>query len=382
MPRNTSVTPWRDEVEFHFPTIEKFAADFPKVQLENYNVASTPGYHLVMAAIYRSFQSHSLLLMINALISSGCLLALFWACSRGNRYGWMWGLIVLLSPNFHYSAMYLRSDNASWLFVFLIVGLAMRTTFSSRHMIIGAVLLLFLAIFRHVHIWSAAVLWTAAYFSDAGKTRNRRLIQMILLTIPAFAVVFYFIKLWHGLVPPHFQTAHGQPISAGHSGWQHEGPNLAVPVFILAVMGVMQIFYALALLPKIKIAARPLKNILILSVMILPLLLIPPTNWDDTQGRYSGLWNVAKHLPAPAQRSILIIPLAMIGFALFLILIRKLPGQLHWIAIATLLAFITAQTANAMAWQKYYEPFLIGWLSMIAATISANRSISEPPAGD
>ena len=40
-----------DERVFHLPTIRLFADQLPSPDLSDYNVATTPGYHLLLAAV-------------------------------------------------------------------------------------------------------------------------------------------------------------------------------------------------------------------------------------------------------------------------------------------------------------------------------------------
>jgi hypothetical protein len=44
-----------DHVNFHLPTIQAFARDLPAVDVVNYRSATTPGWHLAMALLYRAF---------------------------------------------------------------------------------------------------------------------------------------------------------------------------------------------------------------------------------------------------------------------------------------------------------------------------------------
>ncbi|MBC7782491.1 MAG: hypothetical protein H7144_01520 [Burkholderiales bacterium] len=375
-------TPWADEVQYHVPTIREFANQFPRFDLVHYNAATTPGYHLALALVLKLTGSDAALRIANACFAAGCLLAVMLACRSRVKWGWVFALALLASPYFHYSALWIRPDNASWMLVFILLALASQPRFTVRKMLLAALVLVLLVLFRHVHLWAAAVLWAAAYLDEDGallpsRPKLRRLGMMMTLTLPAFAMVAYFVRIWHGLVPPGFQTVSGA-LPPGHSTWQHEGPNWSVPMFIMALFGLIGSLFLPMIarrLRPVKMAMRPIACGIAIA---LPIALLVPSNWDESHGRRSGLWNIAQQLPAPMDRSVLLVPLSLLGGAVLAWMLASLPRRARVIAIVTLLAFVAAQTANAMAWQKYYEPFVVGWLGLICAQLSRENDPLTP----
>src|SRR5947208_1657978 len=55
-----------DQYDFHLKAILKFADELPRPDLHDYLSATTPGYHLVMAAVARAISREPLMLQIVA----------------------------------------------------------------------------------------------------------------------------------------------------------------------------------------------------------------------------------------------------------------------------------------------------------------------------
>lgn len=382
-----------DQVQYHLPTIQQFAREWPWVDLTDYNVASAPGYHLILAWFYRQLGESLLVLQVlNAVIAAGCVLVFMRLCDRpACRTAWL-GLGLLLSPYFHYSAIWLRPDNAGWLTVLGCLWLVGRHRPTEWWIIGGGILLIVVVVVRQSHIWCAAVLWVWAYLGEGESIRpdrNRltRLGMMILLSLPAFGLLGAFIWMWGGLVPPRFQTPHGA-IIPHHSGWKHEGPNWAVPMFILALLGGVMVLALPGMWKFLKKKRQVWVRLCWIMLIWLPVAAFPRSDWNEAEGRYSGLWNFAKKFAVVEERSVLLVPLSVLGAGLVGWVLMSLPRRWGILWGVTLFSFILAQTANAMAWQKYYEPFAVMlvvlgvcWLvGEEAGGLSSRRTASESDA--
>jgi hypothetical protein len=198
-----------------------------------------------------------------------------------------------------------------------------------------------------------------------------------LVGIPALLVLAYFHHLWHGFVPPAFQHVDG-PLPPGHSGWQHEGPNFAVPTMVLAVLGVAGAFFSGLLWPARRVLGRRAGMIAVGAAAGLIAAVATKSNWDEAGGRYSGLWNISKHFPVFADRSTLMAALAALGGGTVVAWFVALNARDRWTWLVAWVCFIAAQTANAMAWHKYYEPFCLMMFAVAASRLPPARDARTP----
>jgi hypothetical protein len=148
-------------------------------------------------------------------------------------------------------------------------------------------------------------------------------------------------------------------------------------MFVLALVGLLLAFTVPFVWHRLRRDRGAVRWSLLAMVAWLPVALLPASNWDETQGRRSGLWNIAQQLPAPWDRSALLVPLSILGAGLLTWLLLSLPRKAAIVWTIAVLTFIAAQTANAMAWQKYYEPFLVlSVAAMLSVRVRADSAAS------
>ena len=95
--------------------------------------------------------------------------------------------------------------------------------------------------------------------------------------------------------------------------------------------------------------------------------LIIPTSPNPDAGRWGGvLWQVAAQLPVVADRSLAFLLLCPLGGAALLLWLKRTWADWGGIVVLAVIAFATAHTANSQVWQRYYEPFLLGALVLLA----------------
>lgn len=382
-----------DETVSHLPTIEQFSREIPHPNLADYQTATSPGYHLVLAALHKYVsQDVEVLRACGAVYTVLLLGVLGWGLGRGTpwRVAVAVGLPTVASLYVFVSGAWLLPDNLAWLTVLLAVLMAFRGRVDFRAHLAAAAVLALAVFVRQTNIWVLGALAAgAALAHDPGDTHEDRLSpplqtgwlnragSMLLTGIPAAIILAWLAHLWHGLTPPAFQTFHG-PLPPGHSGWQHEGPNFAVPAMVLAVLGTTGVFYAGfawqslrdALLGRERRARAILLAGLILGGMTA---VVVQTSWNPTLGRTSGLWNIARVWPAFHERSVLVLALAAAGGATTALWFLALGRRDRWIWLATWVCFIISQTANAMAWQRYYEPFCLMILALAVGRMGVRR---------
>jgi hypothetical protein len=375
-----------DQVFFHEPTIRTFAADLPRPVLGDYQSATAPGYHLILATFARLVSDSRLALQFVGSMFTVALLFLLGTaaanrCARtdpgpaGAARALVLCLPMLASMYVLFPGIWLQPDNAGWLGVLGMLLFALRPAYSVKTLILGGCLLAALVWTRQNHVWTAALLWTWAYLTAAdtpdGRVRTLisspakrldRVAAAVLASVPAFLALGFLVYSWQGLVPPSFRAQHGT------------GFNAATVPFVLALAGVYGVFFfgwAFAGLASLWREQRPL--VFAVAGLAMASALYPPTTYLY-EARASGLWNVVYALQ---QRGILLfnhtspllVVLAPVGaLAIAGMLVQLRPRQ-RWVMLAALAAFTAAQAANANAWQRYIEPMLLMVFALSAAEI-------------
>jgi hypothetical protein len=383
-----------DQYEYHLPAILKFARELPRPDLRDYLSATTPGYHLVMAAVARLASPDPLVLQIVAAVFTVALLLVFARAlgAAGARQGRNWleltalALPLVACPYVFTSGVWLLPENAGWLLALLTVLACLKERMSGRTLAGCGVMLTLLVVVRQSHLWAAAPMLAAAWLhatpsSDEGvaglilrfQRRLPRLLTAGLACLPAVGVFAVFAWMWHGLTPPSFQAQH---LVKGGSII-----NWATVPFILSLVAAFSPFYLGWLWPGLVKLWRESRLLLtIIAGAALVCSIIPETTFLR-EPRSSGLWNVVEGLDnagavfswhGKPHTSPLIVLLAPIGAVMLAAWLTLINNRCRWIAIATVAAFLAAQSANANCWQRYHEPFLLMLFSLIAAGYGAS----------
>ncbi len=368
-----------DESRFHLPTILTFAEELPSPGLRDYQSATTPGYHLILASVARLVSPDVHVLRVAGLgFTLGLAGAVGVLVSGRGVSGW---LVVIVLPVFCSmyvvsSAARLLPDNAGWCGVAMLMALAMRWPAGWRGALLAAVALVFAVSMRQIHVWAIAPVWTAAWlgarplggeedrglladipllFEGCG-ARARAVVPVLLAGLPAVALLGWFAWLWGGLTPPSFQGQH------------NTGLALVGPAFLLAQFGVFGLFFSAWLFASALRLLRERRATLVLAAGVgLAFALAPPSVFDASSGRMSGLWNILRHTPSVADRSPVLAVMAAWGAVAVAAWLEAMPRRERWICLAAIVAFAAAHVANPQVWQRYYEPFAL----LMSATMTA-----------
>lgn len=375
-----------DEREFHLPTVAQFAAEMPAPDLSDYPVATSPGHHLALAALDAWLDPGLTVLRGLSGQSAVGLAALvaWWASRRGGAaLGVASGVLMLVSPSMAPQLVMALPEASAWLLVAAVLGMGLGGIHGPRRLLMAMVCVTLLVFVRHVHLWSAAVVWLSAWLGrgegddpdrllprlSALRPRERlpRTLAAVLATLPAFAVVGWLFWLWDGPVPPGFQAIG----AGGHGASVHSGGNPATPALVLASFGM---YAPLALLPVwhgLRGAACGPRRVLWLAgafaaVGVIVALAVP-TVFDKPAGRWGGLWNLTRSAPSLADRSLLVAALGAVGGACLGAALAVIRSRERLILVGALAAFIAAQSANHQAWMRYTEPFVLLMITAINA---------------
>ncbi len=392
-----------DQMRYHEVVVRVLARSWPEVVYRDYLSATTPGYHTFIAGASRIVGDDRVRLQLLGSIFAIVLVATM-AYAVGRRAPPLEALALTLpfaaSIYVWPSAVWLLPDAAGWLGVLVILLLSLHGRFAIRTYAVAGIALLGLVFVRQVHIWCAAVLWTSAWLGppenddepgterftstvrafirelrailDRPRPRLVRTGFALLVSLPAFFLLAYFIHLWGGLTPPHFAEAGVGQVA--HGGW-----NPATPAYVLAVFGLLAPFFA-------GFVWRALRELWehhplgLVGVALAGFLVsvIPPTTYDRPGGRWSGVvWTLVEATPTVGgHTSPMLVALAMLGGVLVLAFCYAMPRRPRWILLAALVAFTAAQSANHQAWQRYVEPLVLIWL--ILASVHVEKIARAP----
>lgn len=375
-----------DQVHYHEPAILRFAEQFPRPDVSDYLSGTTPGYHLVLAVAARAVSDAPAFLRAAASLFTVAFLGLLtrWLTPRvGPHAAAALGLATGASLYVFSAGVFLLPDNAAWLGVLAVLILALRPCFDAKTVLAGGAVMLALVLVRQSHLWAAGVLWAAAWlgtnpppargpadeirtlFTQPGRRVGRTLL-MALATLPAFAAVAWFVRLWGGLTVPIFHD-------------HMQGTNPATPAFLLAQLGIIGLFHAGYWIgPGLDLARRRPGVVALVVLASLALAAAPDTTYSVEAGRYSGLWNAVRALPTLGGRtSVLLLALTPLGALVLAGWLTALDARSRWVMIAALAGFTAAMSMTLNAWQRYHEPMLL----IAAALLSALNARRDPIRG-
>jgi hypothetical protein len=411
-----------DQKLYHEPTVRQFAQELPAVSVWDYLSATTPGYHLAIAAVAKWISDDVRALQLaSASIGAAFFSLLGWGLAWGAKGGgahaplsplsqtalhrvWMPTLVAFTVMASFYvlaPAVFVLPDLAGLLGVLAITLIAFHPHHTHRRLVLGGLVLVGLVLVRQSHVWAAAMLWVSAWmdrpinkltdeeyqlsrptlrqqFFTQVESRIAMTALAALCTLPAFATLWLFHRYWGGLVPPRFQ------------GWYPSPSPLRViispaPAFFLAVVGMFAPFFVGFWTGPLRRVWRQHRSVLLAVLAVaFVLLLTPPTTEDYDAGRRSGLWTIAGKLPQVAKHSsILIVGLGLLGAASLTGMLAGQRPRKRWIAMTGVFGFFAALGAGTEIWQRYTEPVVLLFLALLAANMrerfvaSDERSIAR-----
>jgi len=382
-----------DAAMFHEPVIETMVEQWPSPDIVNYRSTTSPGYHLLMAAIMRATGAESVsapvVRLASAALTWGLLAAVFWWASA---FCSSWLALALtaplmLSPYVLGGGIWLTTDTSAWCFVALALGGALTTRDASpvRTGLLGLAATAAVGV-RQVHVWAIAPLGLLALgagplrrfippalrMGDEGQpTSWVRTIWGVAWALAPAALLLWFVSIWGGLTPPEYREKHDT------------GANPATFAFALSMVAVFGVFFLPAAIDEIRRGALKNKWLWVCAGLGLLVALVPATDWLRTtvdgvryNPRDNGwLWKpiIQKAPDLFGRTSVVVLLLAPMGAAA-LWLLRKAAvtagrGPAANVLLLTMLGWAIAQSMNSLAWQRYFEPMallVLIWLTAMA----------------
>lgn len=353
-----------DAFAYHERFIRDLITTWPSPDLSNPLTATTPGYHMLLALIARlGFESPTQLRIVSAVIGAVliALLSATIAKSRGALMGVVLALPMVCSIYVLSSSAHILPDNLGWIGVLVILILAHCSTWNIRRLVLCAAVLALLVFVRQIHVWVAGVVWCAAFVrAHPGVAVTQKLgsrigwgVLALVLTVPAFGVVWWFVNHWDGLTPPRFQN-------------DMSGANPATPAFILFQFALLSAAFAPMGWSVLRARWRDSRPALVGAFLIgLVVSVVVATSADPDAGRSTGWWAIVGAGPVVMDRSVVILAMAPIGAVIVGALCAGLDKHRGWVALSAVCGFVAAQSATHHSWSRYHEPFILMFVALL-----------------
>ena len=354
-----------DQDTYHLPAIQTFARQWPNFDFTDYSAATTPGYHVAMAAVDRFITwDVRTLRLCGALFGVGLLatLTVGVACRAGAARGFLLSLPLACSIYVFSAAAWTLPENAGWWGVAALLLVALRPRVDTWTFQLSALLLFLLVLVRQSDLWVAAPLCVAAFIgnelghAEPGWRKWGRVLIMLLMTAPAVCAVARFMFIWGGMTPSSQSSLVG-------------GMNAAGPAVALGVTGSLGIFFLPLFVHRLKAPAF-VRMAAVGALFGLCIGIVPVSTYDIGAGRFSGVWNAVPHLPTFWNRSPVIVGLSTLGGAVIAVWLAALPARARWIWTSVIFAFGAAQVVTHGAFQRYDEPMVLIAAALSGADVS------------
>lgn len=347
-----------DATAYHLRFIRDLSAQFPQFDLSNPLTATTPGYHILLACFARMGVESTAGLRIVSLAIGCCFVGLVaaWLARRtGSALAAVLAFPLVCSVYVVGAAAWTVPDNLGWLLVVAIITLVLREPVRPRDLLLASALLVPLVLVRQIHIWAAAVVWIGGWKlaeqrrgGPIARSSVAAVAPWLVATLPAFGVLFAFMRYWGGLTPPRFQS-------------EVEAISPATPAFILLQIAILSVGFLPWIAPLVAERWRANRAIMLGAAgSALVVSVIPKTTASFAEGRFSGWWVLAEKGPVVAgHTSIAVVVGACAGAVVLAALLLSLRTRDRVVIGGALLAFTAALTSNFYCWQRYHEPLLL-----------------------
>ena len=347
-----------DELCYHYPVIQKFAVEFPRLDLSDYQSATTPLFHILFALAGKAvgFELYKLR-FLNVLVSYLAVWVLFRLLHRDLRVGrgqaLTFALLFALSPYFFGASFILLTDNLALLFCFLTLRAAMkfRQTNRLRDFAVTSGLMAACLLTRQIHFWLTLI---AGYYLATSPLRIQAKAGGLTVMAACLLPLGLLMITWRGLVPPSFSGYEGTPF------------NIRPVNYFLALVGLYAFLCAPQMITQ-QFAPRWQLGVLVVAGVVL--LVLRPMSWVFGDDGY--LWRVSAHVPAVYSSSVvfwLLVPMGLIAIYDYAV-----GPDRESLPLVYLAAFALVSLSNRVVYQKYYDPFALLLVFLLTGRRSSTR---------
>jgi hypothetical protein len=352
-----------DEIAYHLPTIQLFAGQLWTPDLVDYPAAQTPLFHLLIA-IWSRVVGLELwrLRVVEVLISYGVALVLYRLLRRYAGFG-MWPTVLLAalfacSPYVFGQSFILVTDNLALLLSLIAIERLLAFDrgggLSVFAVACGAIALAVLTRQSSAWLGLLALVVLALHAPREPRTLAGGLALLGLAALPTLALVL----AWHGFVSPMADPAScGLCAPAeGRLGWAGDS-RLRAPLYALAIAGVYgTLLHGPALWDELRRGGldRWRLPFAAAALGVAALLVVPLAYHVGDEG---WIWRLARSGPRTLGTGWSFWPLVPLGCAVLAMVGRRSgPRSLPLLLLG---CFLAAQLATRLAYQKYFDPFVL-----------------------
>jgi Dolichyl-phosphate-mannose-protein mannosyltransferase len=352
-----------DELAYHLPTIEQFARQLWTPDLVHYPAAQTPLFHLLIAAWSRVVGLELWRLrVVEVLISYGAALVLYRLLRRhaGLASWWAIGLAALFacSPYVFGQSFILVTDNLALLLSLIAIErlLAFERGGGLPAFAVACVALALAVLTRQSSAWLGllALVVLALHARHESRTLAGGLVLLGLPALPTLALVL----AWHGFVSPMADPASCGLCSPaeGRLGWAGDS-RLRAPLYALAIAAVYgTLLHGPALWDELRRGGADAWRLPFAGAAFgVAVLLVVPLGYHT--GDEGWIWRLARSGPEPFGTGWPFWPLVPLGCAVLAMVARRC--GLRSLPVLLLACFLLAQLATRLAYQKYFDPFVL-----------------------
>lgn len=336
-----------DEPMYHYPTILNFANQLPFPNIRNYDSATTPLFHILMAVFSKLTGSNiRYLRLVNFFITYIAVLLLFFVLVKrvklNTTYSLLFSMLFALSPYFFREAFVVLTDNLPivWLLCFFNFYFKYKEDQKQKWFLLAMLFVMLLCFTRQTYLFLCLAISIDVIAGE--KPIKKKVKNLWLIFVAAIPTLVLFI-IWKGLTPPTFQEYHTRTSFF----------NTKAVFYGVSVLGFYSIFISGWDLCK---SVFQQKKVLVIGYVLLTWLALFLFPLVKHRGDFGYLWYVAEPLPYIAGTSLLFWLLLPLG-AICLLGIWNKDG--YSFLFFFLLCLFLSEMPNNLIFQRYYDSSIL-----------------------
>lgn len=364
-----------DERRCYFPNVETMAAKFPSVDLlADSMTSSPPGYFHLLGGMTRVTGASTALIRLNHVLLSlaGVLLCFVLLQRLAGRGAWSFlpFLPLFLGAYYLKQSCLISTDNVGLSLAVAVLTLLFFAPKTMAYSCVAGALALLAVYCRQTSIWLVAPLGAPFLLRilQVGK-HNGRWSYELTAAVGGFlclCLLAIFYVTWEGLLPEKWREA--------HYGW-----SLTAPLYAVCLIGLLAPFF----LPLRDCwRQQSLRLALIMAILLgFSLFLLAPSSFDSERGRWGGfLWTVARLTPEIADRALVFVPLAVLGFFAIIVTTQRLwqanpTSAALW--LLALVAWLSSTIPNSHIFHRYFEGYVLLFLGFAAVMATPDTRLAR-----